>query len=101
MSDDVYYINNLIVFECWDLSKSFDEGLEQIQVFKVINFFLVRGDFVVIIGNFGFGKIILFYLLSGLDIFIFGVILINGCDFSFLNDKDRGIVCNCYIGFVY
>ncbi|MGB3621513.1 lipoprotein-releasing ABC transporter ATP-binding protein LolD [Ketobacter sp. MCCC 1A13808] len=101
MSDDVHHTNNPIVLECRDLSKSFDEGPEQIQVLKAINFSLARGDFAAIIGNSGSGKTTLLHLLSGLDTPTSGAILINGRDFSSLNDKDRGIVRNRHIGFVY
>ncbi|HEX4938703.1 MAG TPA: ATP-binding cassette domain-containing protein, partial [Candidatus Kapabacteria bacterium] len=66
-----------------------------------VNFRLERGELVAIIGNSGSGKTTLLHLLSGLDVPSSGSVLINGRDFSSLNDKERGIVRNRNIGFVY
>ena len=89
------------VLECRDLVKHFDEGPEQVQVLKSVNFRLERGELVAIIGNSGSGKTTLLHLLSGLDVPSSGSVLINGRDFSSLNDKERGFVRNQNIGFVY
>ena len=89
------------VLECRDLVKHFDEGPEQVQVLKSVNFRLERGELVAIIGNSGSGKTTLLHLLSGLDVPSSGSVLINGRDFSSLNDKERGVVRNRNIGFVY
>src|SRR3990167_4464651 len=55
------------VLECRDLVKHFDEGPEQVQVLKSVNFRLERGELVAIIGNSGSGKTTLLHLLSGLE----------------------------------
>lgn len=89
------------VLECRDLVKHFDEGPEQVQVLKSVNFRLERGELVAIIGNSGSGKTTLLHLLSGLDVPSSGSVLINGRDFSSLNDRERGVVRNRNIGFVY
>ncbi len=89
------------VLECRDLIKHFDEGPEQVQVLKSVNFRLERGELVAIIGNSGSGKTTLLHLLSGLDVPSSGSVLINGRDFSSLSDKERGFVRNQNIGFVY
>lgn len=92
---------NNAVLECRDLVKHFDEGPEQVQVLKSVNFRLERGELVAIIGNSGSGKTTLLHLLSGLDVPSSGSVLINGRDFSSLNDRERGVVRNRNIGFVY
>jgi len=89
------------VLECRSLGKWFDEGPERVQVLKQVDFSLMQGEFVAIIGNSGSGKTTLLHLLSGLDVPSEGQILIKGRDFSTLNDKQRGIVRNRHIGFVY
>ncbi|HVK99234.1 MAG TPA: lipoprotein-releasing ABC transporter ATP-binding protein LolD [Dongiaceae bacterium] len=90
-----------IVLECRDLVKHFDEGPEQVQVLKSVNFKLRRGELAAIVGNSGSGKTTLLHLLSGLDVPSSGSVLINGRDFSSLSDKERGQVRNRNIGFVY
>lgn len=89
------------ILECRQLCKSFDEGPVEVQVLKQVDFTLEEGEFVAIIGNSGSGKTTLLHLLSGLDVPSTGQVLIGGKDFSALNDKQRGIVRNQHIGFVY
>ena len=89
------------ILECRQLCKSFDEGPVEVQVLKQVDFTLEEGEFVAIIGNSGSGKTTLLHLLSGLDVPSRGQVLIGGKDFSALNDKQRGIVRNQHIGFVY
>lgn len=90
-----------VVLECRQLSKSFDEGPVEVQVLKQVDFTLQEGEFVAIIGNSGSGKTTLLHLLSGLDVPSQGQVLIGGEDFSALSDKQRGVVRNQHIGFVY
>ncbi|RLU01457.1 lipoprotein-releasing ABC transporter ATP-binding protein LolD [Ketobacter sp.] len=90
-----------VVLECRQLSKSFDEGPVEVQVLKQVDFTLQEGEFVAIIGNSGSGKTTLLHLLSGLDVPSQGQVLIGGEDFSVLSDKQRGVVRNQHIGFVY
>jgi lipoprotein-releasing system ATP-binding protein len=90
-----------VVLQCRELCKHFDEGPSQIRVLKSVNFSLPKGEFAAIIGNSGSGKTTLLHLLSGLDLPSSGEVLINGQDFSALNDKARGLVRNRHIGFVY
>ena len=89
------------ILECRQLSKSFDEGPVEVQVLKQVDFSLDEGEFVAIIGNSGSGKTTLLHLLSGLDVPSQGQVLIGGKDFSALSDKQRGVVRNQHIGFVY
>lgn len=89
------------ILECRDLTKHFDEGPTQVQVLKSVNFTLNKGEFAAIIGNSGSGKTTLLHMLSGLDVPSSGQVLINQQDFSSLSDKQRGVVRNHHIGFVY
>lgn len=90
-----------VILECRQLTKSFDEGPVEVQVLKQVDFTLEEGEFVAIIGNSGSGKTTLLHLLSGLDVPSQGQVLIGGKDFSALSDKQRGVVRNHHIGFVY
>lgn len=89
------------ILEGCQLSKNFDEGPAQVRVLKQVDFCLEKGEFVAIIGNSGSGKTTLLHLLSGLDVPSEGQVLIDGKDFSSLSDKQRGVVRNQHIGFVY
>ena len=90
-----------VILECRELGKSFDEGPSRVQVLKQVEFALKKGEFAAIIGNSGSGKTTLLHLLSGLDVPSQGQVLIDGKDFSSLSDKQRGVVRNHHIGFVY
>ncbi len=92
---------NDAVLECRQLCKSFDEGPTRVDVLKQVDFKLMEGEFVAIIGNSGSGKTTLLHLLSGLDVPTQGQVMIGGKDFSALSDKQRGVVRNQHIGFVY
>lgn len=94
-------MSNHAVLECRKLVKYFDEGPERVEVLKSVDFALQRGELAAIIGNSGSGKTTLLHLLSGLDVPSSGEVLINGRDFSALNDKERGFIRNQHIGFVY
>lgn len=89
------------VLECRDLCKHYDEGPEKIHVLKSVNFSLQAGELVAVIGNSGSGKTTFLHMLSGLDVPSSGRILINGQDFSSLSDRQRGLMRNRQIGFVY
>ena len=92
---------NDAVLECQGLSKEFKQGPEQLQVLKAVDFQLLKGEFVSIIGNSGSGKTTLLHLLGGLDTPSSGKVLVNGNDFSALGDRQRGQIRNRHIGFVY
>lgn len=89
------------VLECRDLSKSYRQGHQQLQVLHGLNFAVEAGQHVAIVGASGSGKSTLLNLLGGLDQPDGGVVRVNGQDFSTLKDNQRGRVRNEFLGFVY
>jgi len=93
--------NSELVLSCQDLNKTFTEGPARVEVLKSINLEIAKGEQVAIIGASGSGKSTLLHLLGGLDIPTAGQISIAGKDMSKLNDKQRGVLRNRHMGFVY
>lgn len=81
--------------EVRDLYKFFGDN----EVFKGIDFVVVDGEVVVVIGLFGLGKLIFLWCLNKLEEFMFGYVIIDGVDFI---DKSVKFdeVCQC-IGMVF
>lgn len=57
---------------------NFDKIL--VKVFKGVDFEIEVGEFMVIVGLLGFGKIILLNIIGGLDCFIVGYVEVGGED---------------------
>lgn len=90
-----------LVLSCQNLKKTFREGPAPVEVLKNISLQIKRGEQVAIIGASGSGKSTLLHLLGGLDIPTAGQIFVAGQDMSRLGEKQRGIVRNRHMGFVY
>lgn len=90
-----------MILECRDVGKVFQRGPERVAVLQGLDFGLAKGEFVTVIGNSGSGKTTFLQLLSGLDVPSSGEVLIEGQNFSAMRDKQRGLVRNRSIGFVY
>ena len=56
-----------MIIECKNLSKSFIQGDEQINIVKDLNFSIQSKDFVSIVGESGSGKTTFLNLMSGLE----------------------------------
>lgn len=90
-----------MILECRQVAKVFQRGPEQVAVLQGVDFGLAKGEFVTVIGNSGSGKTTFLQLLSGLDVPSSGDVLVEGQNFSAMRDKQRGLVRNRSIGFVY
>ncbi len=89
------------VLEAQDLHKSFVQGKAQIKVLKGLNLSVAPGERVAILGASGSGKSTLLQLLGGLDQPTSGEVEVQGRSFSGLKDKERGLIRNRWLGFVY
>lgn len=87
--------------EVKNLYKSFKLGKESVDVLKDIDFAVNKGEFLSIMGPSGCGKSTLLYLLGGLDNPTSGNIIINGKDYSTLNEKKKSIMRRREVGFVF
>ncbi|KTC85333.1 MULTISPECIES: lipoprotein-releasing ABC transporter ATP-binding protein LolD [Legionella] len=90
-----------IVFDCQNLSKTYHDGTESIDVLKGINLTIKRGERIAIIGPSGSGKSTLLHLLGGLDKPTSGQLLIQDVNWHTLSEKQRCKLRNKELGFVY
>ena len=93
-------MNNLL-FKCSKICKNFYQGEGVIEVLKDIDFSLEKSSSVAITGPSGSGKTTLLNLLSGLDSPTSGEIIFNKNDVNNLNEKEKALMRNKEIGFVY
>ena len=93
-------MNNLL-FKCSKICKNFYQGEGTIQVLKDIDFSLENSSSVAITGPSGSGKTTLLNVLSGLDSPTSGEIIFNENDIHKLNEKEKALIRNKEIGFVY
>ena len=89
------------VIETRNLSKVFQQGRTKIEAVKNINITVEKGAFVAIIGPSGAGKSTLLHMLGGLDRPTSGTVLYEGKELYKLRDKERSILRNKKIGFVF
>jgi len=89
------------VIACQDLSKRFQEGQLDVPVLSGINLTVRAGDRIAIVGSSGSGKSTLLHLLGGLDLPSTGYVEVMGKRMDQLSDKDRGLLRNQSLGFIY
>jgi len=93
-------MNNIII-KCTDLTKSYKDGSNNIDILKKISFELKKGDIAGIVGKSGSGKTTLLHLLAGLDTPTSGNIFFNGKLLSSMSSNQIAIFRNIKIGFIY
>jgi lipoprotein-releasing system ATP-binding protein len=96
MADD-----NKVVLEGADLVKEFVQGGVTLQVLSGASITVRAGERIAIVGASGSGKTTLLQLLGGLDLPTRGTVKIAGSAMNRLNDKERGLLRNQAVGFVY
>ncbi len=89
------------VLSCQKLYKNFKQGGVELNILNGIDFQVAAGETVSITGSSGSGKSTLLHLLAGLDKATSGEIIINGNDFSKLNDNQICAIRNQNLGFIY
>ena len=92
---------NKLLFKCSKICKNFYQGEGVVEVLKDIDFSLEKSSSVAITGPSGSGKTTLLNVLSGLDSPTSGEIIFNKHDIENLNEKEKALMRNKEIGFVY
>lgn len=90
-----------VVLEGEGLVKEFVQGGVTLQVLSGASITVRAGERIAIVGASGSGKTTLLQLLGGLDLPTRGTVKIAGSAMNRLNDKERGLLRNQAVGFVY
>lgn len=101
MSDPVVQAQASAVLSCRNLSKCYEEGPQSVVVLDDLQLELYPGERVAIVGSSGSGKSTLLNMLGGLDTPSGGSVWLAGEELSALNEKQRGLLRNRALGFVY
>lgn len=89
------------VIECKGLDKSFEEGKRALRILKDVDFAVMPGEQVAIMGASGSGKSTLLHLLGGLDEPTAGTVDIAGQSLVGMSAVQLGRLRNRALGFVY
>jgi len=92
---------NTQVLKAVDLSQTFSDGRLSVEVLKAIDFEVLAGEQIAIVGTSGSGKSTLLHLLGGLSKPTRGEVWVDGQNISSLSAKQQGILRNHALGFVY
>jgi putative ABC transport system ATP-binding protein len=95
------HINQRIVMDVRDITKSLPLGRERIEILKGISFQIMGGEFVSIMGPSGSGKSTLLGIIAGLDNPTSGQVLIDDIDITNMSEGKLASVRNNKIGMVF
>ena len=94
-------MSNEDIYKLIAVSKAFEGPTEPVRVFQKVNLTIGRGEAIAILGASGSGKTTLLHMLGTLDKATEGKIFLNGVDLGTLGDRQRAIIRNREIGFVF
>ena len=89
------------VIRCEQLGKRYEQGPQRVDALKNVSLRVAEGERIAVIGSSGSGKTTLLNLLGGLDAPSSGRVFIGGRDLSALDERERGVARNRFLGFVY
>ncbi|WP_123713257.1 lipoprotein-releasing ABC transporter ATP-binding protein LolD [Sinobacterium caligoides] len=94
-------MSDSIVLECHQLGKYYQQGPQQLRVLDNLDLQVARGEKLAIVGASGSGKSTLLNMLGGLDLPSCGEVNVAGQNMAKLSAKQRGLLRNKSLGFVY
>ena len=94
-------MSNEVLISVQNLEKSFKTGKKTLKVLKNLNFGIMKGEMVAIMGPSGVGKSTLLHLMGTLDRPSTGKILFNQTNLFEMNDRRLADFRNKNIGFVF
>lgn len=83
------------------LAKIFRDGALKVEVLRDISLAVAEREMLAILGASGSGKSTLLHLLGGLDTPTAGQVWVKDKEINRLNQRQRGLLRNQYLGFVY
>ncbi len=89
------------ILACRNLSKSYRDGEKTVNVVTSLNFSLLAGESVAIVGRSGSGKSTLLNLLGGLDVPSSGSVSVSGREMALMTENERCDWRNQQLGFVF
>ena len=89
------------VLSCSRISKSYRQGRNIITVLENVDLNIKAAERIAIVGTSGSGKTTLLNLLGGLDLPTSGNVTVAGKNLNNINDTERGLLRNEYLGFVF
>lgn len=89
------------VLEARNVHKSFRQGPVTLEVLRGIDLAVAPAERLAIVGASGSGKTTLLQILGGLDRPTSGDVRVEGRDIHELNERERGMLRNRALGFVY
>jgi lipoprotein-releasing system ATP-binding protein len=89
------------VLEARDVHKNFRQGPVTLEVLRGVNLVVAPAERLAIVGASGSGKTTLLQILGGLDRPTTGHVHVNERDIHELTERDRGMLRNRALGFVY
>lgn len=89
------------ILECRNVSKTYQDGMLNVEVLHNLNLKIGSGQSISIIGASGSGKSTLLHILGGLDMPTTGEVHLMGLNLSSLSQTRLGQLRNQYLGFVY
>lgn len=90
-----------VILSCQDVTKTFRQGDINVDVLKGVSLSIAKGEQLAIVGASGTGKSTLLHLLGGLDVPSAGQVSLDGENLGELGEKQRGMLRNRALGFVY
>ena len=89
------------ILACRNLSKIYRDGEKTVNVLTSLNFSLLAGESVAIVGRSGSGKSTLLNLLGGLDVPSSGSVSVSGREMALMTENERCDWRNQQLGFVF